>query len=919
MKNLPVGTVTFLFTDIEGSTQLWESHPEEMRSALAQHDSILRKAIESNHGHIIKGTGDGIHAVFEKAIDAIQSALQAQHELELAFPHSAKVCLKSRMGIHTGEAEFRDADYYGQSLNRAARIMSVGSGRQILLSAITAELAREHLPEDVSFIDLGEHRLRDLIRPEHIYQLDASDLPQNFPALKSLNTLPNNLPLQLTSFIGRDRELGEAKKLLASTRLLTFIGPGGTGKTRLSLQVAAEHLSDFKDGVWLVELAPLADPASIPQSIGSVFNLHAQMAMPLQEIITDYLRAKELLLVLDNCEHLIEACAQIADQFLRSSPRLKIIASSREPLGIGGETVYRVPSLKVPNLSAVTRESLEGCESVQLFVERARAANPKFELTDQNASSISQICFRLDGIPLALELAAARASIFSAEQIATRLDDRFKLLTGGSRTALPRQQTLRALIDWSYDMLSSDERALLRRLSVFAGGWTFEAAEAICGDLDVLDLLSQLVNKSLVTVDEGCEETRYRLLETIRQYARDKLLEAGEAEPTRNLHLEYFVKFSEETAPYLDTNEVLNWIPKIDAEYDNLRTAFEWALDHDVEACLRMVGSLAYYWFRHGHGAEGIELSNAAFERAKRLPLPENEEARRRQLTIRAKALQGASFLAYSQGDNINAYRAGNECVELARQLGDIRLLATALAFSGSARLFEGEFELALEQIEAAVALCRAAGERFGLGLALGMMSQAEMMINHNLKLAEEYEQQAMELTTEMAGTWTGLMLYFGTGRGAMYRGDYAIARERFTYCLPYFIEMRDQHRTNMVYSEFAHIDRYEGKLQQAHEAYRKTIVVWLKLGHRAAVAHQLECFAYLAKAQEEPERALLLFGAAEALREKINIHMQPHERQEYERNVAHLHTMLAESEFRKLWNRGRVMTMDEAIELAIS
>jgi predicted ATPase/class 3 adenylate cyclase len=917
---LPKGTITFLFSDIEGSTQLWEKYPDEMKSALAKHDSILKASIESNHGIVIKTTGDGFHAVFEKAIDAIHAAVQAQSGLRSAFGTSSEhIHIKSRMGIHTGEAELRDGDYYGQSLNRAARLMSVAYGEQTLLSAVTCELAREHLPKEFSLLDLGEHHLKGLTRAERIFQLNSPGLPGEFPALKTLNVTPNNLPLQLTSFIGREREIEAIRKLVAANRMVTLTGPGGTGKTRLSIEVGRQELSSFPYGVWLVELAPISDPASILQSIASVFNLRAQLGMPLEEIVNDYLRAKELLLILDNCEHLIEACALISEHLLRTGPRLKMIASSREPLGIPGETVYRVPSLGIPQPTQARREILAEYESVQLFVERARSANPKFELTDQNAASIAQICSRLDGIPLALELASARASIFSAEQIATRLDDRFKLLTGGSRNALPRQQTLRALIDWSYDMLTEEERVLFRRLSVFAGGWTFEAAEAICNDLDVLDPLTQLVNKSLVTVDEESGRSRYRLLETIRQYARDKLLEAGEAEQIRHLHKDYFVRFSEETAPYLDSAEVLDWIPRIDAEYDNLRAAFEWSLDHDVEASLRIVGSLAYFWFRRGHGAEGMELSNAAFVRAGQMPLPENEDAQRRQMMIRAKALQAAAFLAYSQGDNISAYKAGYECIALARQLGDIQLLATALAFSGSALLFEGEFEAARSRIDEAVAICRAAGDRFGLALALGMMAQAEMIINHNTKAAEEYERQAMEMGAEMASTWTGLMMYFGTGRGAMYRGDYALARERFAYCLPRFVEMKDEHRANMIHSELAHMDRYEGKIQQALETYRQTILVWQKLGHRAAVAHQLECFAYLAKAQEEPERAVLLFGAAESLREKINIHMQPHERGEYDREVSDLRAGMNEHSFQTLWGQGRALTMDEAVELALS
>jgi anthranilate/para-aminobenzoate synthase component II len=468
-------------------------------------------------------------------------------------------------------------------------------------------------------------------------------------------------------------------------------------------------------------------------------------------------------------------------------------------------------------------------------------------------------------------------------------------------------------------MLSEDERALLRRLSVFVGGWTFEAAEAVCGDLDVLELLIQLVNKSLVIVDEEVEETRYHLLETIRQYARNKLLEAGEAEQIRNAHMKYFVNFSELTSPYMDTKEVLNWIPKLDAEYDNLNAAFEWGLDHDVEACLRIVGSLAYYWFRRGHGAEGIEMSNAAFARANMLPEVKNEEVQRQQMLIRAKALQAAAFLSFSQGDNPNAYKAGSECIVLARQLDDIQMLAVALSFSASAKLFEGDIEIARAQIEEAIAICQNTGEKFGLAMAYGMKAQMEMMVNHDLNAAEAYEQKALEMTDEIAATWTGLMMYFATARGAIYRRDYAIARERLMYCLPFFIEMKDEHRVNMVNSEFAHMDRYEGKFHEAEERYRKTIRIWQKLGHRAAVAHQLECIAFLAKVHEEPERALHLLGAAEILREKIKIQMQPPEREEYESEVADLRASVTEQEFTRLWAQGRALTREQAIQLALN
>src|SRR5512140_1589748 len=715
--SLPSGTVTFLFTDLEGSTKLWERYPGAMKTALARHDEIVRHAIENSGGHVIKSTGDGCHAVFDTCASGVAAALAAQQSLSSApweevKPHR----LRARMALHTGEAQERAGDYYGPALNRAARLMSVANGGQTLISTTTADLVRDQLPEGASIKDLGEHRLRDLVRSERIFQLTHAALPSDFPPIRSIDAFPNNLPVQLTTFIGREHELADARQKLHSTHLLTLIGPGGTGKTRLSLQLAADVLPSFADGVWLAELAPLTDPALVVQTVGSLFHVREQLGMPLNELLTDYLREKDVLLVLDNCEHLIDACAQLADHLLRSCSRLKIIASSREALGIAGETVYRVPPLSLPEPQAITRTDLERCESAQLFIERASAANRKFTLTPQNIPAVAQICRRLDGIPLALELAAARVTAFSPEQIAAHLDDRFRLLTGGSRTALPRQQTLRALIDWSYELLSEDERALLRRLSVFAGGWTFEAAEAICSELNVLDLLSQLVNKSLVTVDEDSEEQpRYRLLETVRQYARDKLLEAGETGATRQAHFNYFYELSRSSEPRLKSVGSGAWVLRLDAEHDNLRSAMQWGVENRPGDVLQMSVWLPYFWNRRGYEEEGRNIIREALSRATDLPeFRAGAVADRRRLL--AEGWQTLAMLAYSQGDNARAVEASDQAISLARETGDKRILAVALGFKASGSMFIGNTEGMQAILAEGIAAARESGDPYAMG-----------------------------------------------------------------------------------------------------------------------------------------------------------------------------------------------------------
>ena len=580
---MPTGTVTFLFTDIEGSTKLWEEYPEHMRNALARHNVLMQQAIGANDGVVFKTMGDAYCAAFASASAALTAALTAQIALQ-SEPWPDDVTLRARMALHTGTADERDGDYFGTPLNRVARLLSTGHGGQTLLSQPTYELTRDSIPTYGSLRDLGSHALRDLARPEQVYQLVHPDLPADFPPLKSLDNpnLPNNLPQQVTSFIGREKELASVQEALAKVRLLTLTGAGGSGKSRLALQATADLLETYPDGVWLVELAPLADPLLVAPTVANILGVKEEKDKPILMTLAEHLKVKKLLLLLDNCEHVLDTSAQLADQLIRSCPMVQILATSREGLGIAGETTYRVPSLSLPDPKQTqTAESLSQFEAVQLFIARALQTQPHFAVTNENAPALASICHRLDGIPLAIELAAARARSLSVEDINSKLDQRFRLLTGGSRTALPRQQTLRSLIDWSYDLLSAAEKALLCRLSVFSGGWTLQAAESVCsgGELEeweTLDFLTSLCDKSLVVAEPSGTTMRYRMLETVRQYARDRLLEIGDGEVYRDRHLAFFLAFAEETEPQINGPQMGKILDQFEAELDNFRAALEW-------------------------------------------------------------------------------------------------------------------------------------------------------------------------------------------------------------------------------------------------------------------------------------------------------------------------------------------------------
>ena len=919
-NQFPSGTVTFLFTDIEGSTRLAQDHPNEMPGLLARHNAILHGSIERHGGFVFQIVGDSFSAAFETAGDALLAALDAQRTLQ----HEAwsPAAIDVRMGIHTGSAHAEEGPqgvwYEGYAtLALAQRIMSAGHGGQILLSQTTHDLVKDRLPAGTELRDLGGRRLKDFVRPEPIYQAVAPDLRSEFPPLKTLETINHNLPAQLTSFIGREEEIANAQETFASTRLLTFIGPGGTGKTRLSLRVAAEQLPAFEDGVWLVELAQLAEASYVLSTIASTFHLRELQGVPLLETVTDYLRGKQLLLVLDNCEHLIETCAGLSEHFLHACPKLKIITSSREALGIEGEAVYRVPSLSLPREIEDLQEpeELARYEAPRLFAERAAKANPQFALTKHNAPHVMQICQRLDGIPLAIELAAARVRMFTPGQIAERLGDRFKLLTGGSRTALPRQQTLRALIDWSYLTLNESEQQVMRTLAIFSGGWTFEAAEAVAGEMEAMEGLSGLVNKSLVNVEEREGESRYRYLETIRQYAMEKLLESGDAVQARDRHLAHFQDYAQRAEEHFATAQRALWVDRLELEHDNLRSALGWALESRPEAALRLVCSLAAFWLSRRYMTEGRNWCRLAISRAEESSLahPDMDQER-------AQAYSALAMLSINRGEHQAGQMAAREAVALARRFDDPLLLARALHFLGMAATFSGDVGLAFESLHESEALYRKFGSADDLADVLQSLAYATLEI-HGLQASDQlqrYLEESLALSQGSANPEAAVRTEGILARMAFYQGNMAEARKHADKMLELHREMGDHLSVTGHQTAMAHVARQRGSYREALALYRETLPDWQKMGHRGAVAHQLECLAFIARAQEQGERAVRLLGAAEALRQASNSARTPKERIEYDQEVAGLRAGLDEETFDLLWAEGQSMNMEQAVEFAM-
>ena len=917
----PSGTVTLLFTDVEGSTVLAQHDPQAWSAARDRHHSILRSAIESHGGYVFQVIGDAFCAAFSTAADAVLAAVESQRELAaagLAGPSGGAVegavpglPVRVRMGIHAGEARLRpDGDYEGYlALARVQRIVSAAHGEQVLVSQAAADLLHESSPGGVRLRPLGAHRLKGFDQPEQLYQCEADGLRTDFPPIRSLVAHPNNLPLALTSFVGRAAEQAEIARLLASgpSRIVTLTGVGGTGKTRLALQVGGDALEQFADGVWLVEFAPVSDPVQVPLTVATTLALRDEAGRPLRDTLADHLREREALLILDNCEHLLGACAELAEHLLRQCRSLRILATSREALGVPGEVAWSVPSLAVPPAGGDLAAVLQS-EAAQLLIERAAAANRDFAATNDNAPAVAQICRRLDGIPLALELAAGRVRSLPIEQVAARLDDRFRLLTGGSRTALPRQRTLLGAIDWSHSLLAEPERALLRHLSVFAGGWTLEAAESVCagGSEDVLDLLSGLVAKSLVVFDEGAG--RYRMLETIRQYAGDRLLDAGEGDGYRARHLAHFARLATEAGSKLQGAELQGALAVLDAERDNLRAAIGWALEQgepQVTTGGELVEALGDFWTLRGQHYEARDWHRRAVE-VVREPGP-----------LRARLLERYGSFEWQQGDLAEARAHIEEAVRLCRAIsaGD-EITADTQHILGHVLFDQRDYAAAREAFADSRALYQGLADDNSVAV---LTSDLGMVAFHlgGLDSAEGSFEAALAIFRRLGNEGYAADTLARLGDVARTRGDPQLAHARYGESLAIARRLGLKPEIAQALDRSAYLRLREGDVAEARARLRESVALQQEIGNRQGIAECLGAIAGVALAEGDPDRAARLLGAQAALLGRIGVPLSPADRAEVRRDTAAALEQLGSASFEAAFAAGGGLTLDGAIATA--
>ena len=915
-RGLPTGTVTFLFTDIEGSTKLAQSYADKWESLRARHHEILKAAIESNNGYVFQIIGDAFCGSFHTAGDAVRAAAQAQ--IDFYKEDWGETPVKVRMGINTGTAQAsinidHSGGYKGYTvMARVQRIMSAGHGGQVLISLATEELVRDNLPENVSLRDLGECRLKDLIRPERIHQLLISDLPSEFPPLKTLDVHRHNLPVQLTSFIGREKEIADLAGMIKDHRLITLTGIGGTGKTRLSLQVSADLIDEYPNGVWFVALAPLYDPTLVPQEVASAWQIENQSGQSLSKTLSDYARNKQMLLILDNCEHVLEACASLISDLLHAAPNIKILATSRASLNVEGEITYPVHPLALPEpelnlpLSALTQY-----EAVRLFIERAVSVRPTFNVTNENAPAVAQVCQRLDGIPLAIELAAARIRALSPDQIAERLDHRFDLLAGGSRTALPRQQTLRATMDWSYELLTEDERDLLNQLSVFAGDFSLEAVESIClpgeeSGTGILDLLTALVDNSLVNVVEEFQVSRYELLETVQQYASEKLFVYGELQTTLDRHLAFYVGLAKKGFPHVWVGRT-EWVDRFELEYDNFRVAMDHAIATNLESAIQLGISLSMFWDYSFRRKEGYVWA------MKILDLTASWKP--------GKTRAAALLLAGDRASLIGEYQQGQQLLEasleMTRGFGDMSDLNLTLYNLAAVNWFIGNWVKMREYAEEHLKTSQELNDRRGIHDALLQLGIAVCGLGDNEKGNSLFEESLALARKEDSPNAIAFALA-SLGKLARINGELAKAWDFYLECAE--LRRNIRHRSGLANTllNLGQIALQKNDAVQAKKMFEESLELWRELQMSEVEAYILWGIGGVVGIFGQHELAAHLFGAANAAYEVFHYKMDDLDHMTYDPIIAKVRDRLGEEVFDKEWELGEQMSLSEAIKYAI-
>lgn len=931
MSERPTGTVTFLLTDIEGSTRLWEQHPEAMKAAVARHDVILRSAVEGQGGYVVKTTGDGVLAAFCTAHDALAAARLAQQALFTETWGELGV-LKARFGLHTGPAEERQGDYFGPTLNRTARLMAAGHGGQVLLSQATYELVRDYLRHadltgcgevptggnlsGLSLRDLGERRLKDLTRPEHIYQLIAPGLPTDFPPLKTLDARQNNLPAQPAPLIGRETELRVARDLLLrpDVRLVTLTGPGGTGKTRLALQVGADLLDEFQDGVYFVEVAPITDANLVPAAIAQTLGVREQSSHALLDSVKDYLKEKLLLLILDNFEHLVSAATVVAE-LLRAAPRLKVLVTSRVVLRLRGEQEFAVPPLAVPNLQHLPPlAALSQYAAVEMFIQRAINVRPDFAVTNENAPAVAAICHRLDGLPLAIELAAARIRLLSPQAILERLDNRLKLLTGGPRDMPPRHQTLRAAIDWSYGLLDEGEKTFFRRLAIFVGGFSLAAAEALghrAGDLDVdvTEAVEALIAKSLVRpVEVRGGEPRFTMLETIRDYGVEKQKACGEHGELEQWHAEYFAHLAFTAETRMRGPELLVWLDRLDPELANLRTAFSWAVNQGkATMALQLAADLFWFWTRRGYLREGQRwLSTAlALDGADVDP------------QVRAWALVTSGGLAGFLGQTKTARVYLEEAVSLFRTQKDTWRLAFALQWLAFVAEWEGDRDIVDAMLSESGRLFRQTDDPWAISSETGMLGYIEFW-RGDYGAARTHLEASYPLVRAVGDCWLLATTANLLGDVARLQDDYERATASYTESLAGYRSLGHRMNEAAMLHNLARIACATGDYPHAATLFAECITLHKEYGDTGGLLEGLAGAASLQLGRGDLEKATRLLAAVDALRRTTTHVLWPTEHQDFERDLARVRAQIDAPTFEAAWNAGQKMTLEQAVAYAL-